>query len=150
VLIDSYTNSSGMEAMFQSGSPGGGEGNNSSALASDAAGSPAPLPALPDSVIEFLINQILPKVDELLPAKDAEGRGMVSRACCEALAPLVANACLCSQRTMELFYALLSQEGPQVTDLNPMLKFFVEVLDRLQCRAADDIVAWPSERCPAS
>ena len=149
-LIATYMNSSGIDSFFQTGPPGGVEGDNSSAPVSDTSGSPAPLPALPDSVIQFLINQILPKVDELLPAKDSEGRGMVSRACCEALAPVATNACLCSQRTMELFYALISQDGPQVTDLNPWLKFFIEVLDRLQCRAADDLVAWPSERCPAS
>jgi len=149
-LIASYTNSPDAEARLQPGPPGGGGGSNSSAPGGDGAATPSPLPALPDSAIESLIDQILPKVRELLPAKDPEGAGMVSRACCEALAPVVTNACLCSRRTMELVYALLSQDGPQVTDLNPFLKFFVQVMDRLECRAADALVAWPSAQCPAS
>ena len=140
----------GLNGCFRNNSSNSSHSSNSSAPAGDAAASellavlddPA-LPVILPYLTESLINTTLPMVRQLLPAKDAEGVGMVSRTCCEAMEPVVTTGCLCSKSTMELVHAAISRCGPNVTNLNPVVKYFVKSMDKLKCQAADDLVAWP-------
>ena len=131
----------GLNGCFQS---------DSSAPAGDAAvpgvlavlDNPA-IPLILPVLTQTLIDTTLPMVRQLLPAKDAEGVGVVSGTCCEAVKPVVMDGCLCSKSTMELVHAAIARCGPKVTNLNPVVAYFVQSMDQLKCQAADDLVAWP-------
>jgi len=150
-LVNSYTQGMDADTLFEAGDDGSNV-TTADALNAITQGRGAAMAGgaqLPPEAIEALMNMILPDVQNLLPDK-VDGQGVVSESCCQIIRPLVTEACLCSKETMGILYELLSQGGPPVTDINPYLVYAREFMEKLQCSAADDLVVYPSDQCPAS